>query len=64
MVGARYLSRFAQRGGEWRIIYQTEVLDWGRWLPIVEQWFEQNREMPKGQRGRDDLSYRFLSVAE
>ena len=64
MVGACYLSRFAQRDGEWRIIYQTEVLDWGRWLPIVEQWFEQNREMPKGQRGRDDLSYRLLGVAE
>ena len=59
IVGARYLSCFVQRNNEWRISYQTEVLDWGRWIPITEQWFEQNREMPKGQRGRDDLSYRF-----
>ena len=59
MVGARYLSRFAQRNGEWRIVFQTEVLDWGRQLPISERWFEDNNEMPKGQRGRADLSYRF-----
>ncbi len=59
IVGARYLSRFAYRQEEWRITYQTEVLDWGRRLPIAEQWFEQNREMPKGRRDRSDLSYQY-----
>lgn len=60
MVGARYLDRLERRDGEWRIAFRTEVLDWGRWLPVPERWFEQNAEMPKGRRDRDDLSYRYL----
>jgi len=62
LVGARYLDRFELRGGEWRLSYRTEVLDWGRWLPVSERWFEENREMPKGLRSRADLSYRFLGA--
>jgi len=60
LVGARYLDRFERRGGEWRISFRTEVLDWGRWLPIPERWFETNNEMPKGVRGTADPSYRYL----
>jgi hypothetical protein len=60
MVGARYLDRFERRGAEWRIAFRTEVIDWGRWLPVPERWFEQNSELPKGRRDRDDLSYRYL----
>jgi hypothetical protein len=60
MVGARYLDRLERRDGEWRISFRTEVIDWGRWLPVPERWFEQNNEMPKGRRDRDDLSYRYL----
>jgi hypothetical protein len=60
MVGARYLDRFERRASEWRIAFRTEVIDWGRWLPVPERWFEQNAEMPKGVRGHDDLSYRYL----
>lgn len=60
LVGARYLDRFERRDGDWRIVFRTEVIDWGRWLPIPERWFEQNGEMPKGRRDRDDLSYRYL----
>jgi hypothetical protein len=62
MVGARYLDRFERRAGEWRIAFRTEVIDWGRWLPVPERWFEQNNEMPKGRRDRDDLSYRYLRL--
>ena len=57
LVGARYLSRLQRRDAEWRIVYQTEVLDWGRWLPITDRWFDDNTEMPKGRRDREDLSY-------
>lgn len=60
VVGARYLDRLERRGGGWKISYRTEVIDWGRWLPIAERWFETNEEMPKGLRGNADLSYRFL----
>ena len=64
MVGARYLDRFECREGDWRIAYRTEVLDWGRWLPIPERWFESSAEMPKGLRTRADLSYRYLAAKE
>lgn len=59
MVGARYLDRFERRDGVWKLCYRTEVMDWGRWLPISERWFELAKELPKGLRGREDLSYRF-----
>lgn len=59
LVGARYLDRFDRRDRVWKIAFRTEVMDWGRWLPVAERWFEQNEQMPKGRRDRDDLSYRF-----
>lgn len=60
MVGARYLDRLERRGGEWRISYRSEILDWGRWLPVSERWFETSNELPKGTRGYSDISYRYL----
>lgn len=59
-VGARYLDRFTRRSGEWRIVFRTELMDWGRWLPIPERWFESSDDLPKGRRSREDLSYRYL----
>lgn len=60
IVGARYLDRFERRDGHWKIASRTEVLDWGRMVPIGERWFEDNEQMSKGARSREDLSYRFL----
>ena len=60
VVGGRYLDRFECRDGEWRISYRTEVIDWGRMVPIVERWFERSNELPKGVRNAQDLSYRYL----
>lgn len=60
LVGARYLSRMQRREDEWRISFQTEVLDWGRWLPIEDTWYDDNNEMPKGSRALEDPSYRFV----
>jgi hypothetical protein len=59
MVGARYLDRFERRGALWKLSFRAEVMDWGRWVPIQERWFELARDLPKGLRGRADLSYRF-----
>jgi SnoaL-like domain len=61
-VGARYLDRLARRNGEWRISFRTEIMDWGRWLPIPERWFESSHELPKGVRNREDISYRYLGL--
>jgi hypothetical protein len=59
MVGARYLDRFERRASAWKISHRTEVMDWGRWLPISERWVEAANELPKGLRNRNDLSDRF-----
>jgi hypothetical protein len=60
MIGGRYLDRLERRAGEWRIVFRTELLDWGRWLPMTDRWFEDNAELEKGLRGRLDASYGFL----
>ncbi len=60
VIGARYLDRFERIDGNWLISQRTEVLDWARMLPIPERWYEENSELPKGERGRGDLSYRYL----
>lgn len=57
IVLGRYLTRFARRGDEWRIIQHGEVLDWGRVNPTDPAWFEANGELSKGRRDRDDASY-------
>tara|TARA_R110002110_G_scaffold205066_1_gene416753 strand:+ start:156120 stop:156644 length:525 start_codon:yes stop_codon:yes gene_type:complete len=62
VIGARYLDRFCRdEQGQWKISYRTELLDWARMVPIGERWFEDNTELPKGCRGKDDLSYGFLN---
>ena len=60
LVGASYLDRFERRDACWRISYRTEVMDWGRWLPVPERWFESSNELPKGRRNLEDLSYRHM----
>lgn len=60
IVGGRYLDRLTRRDGAWRIAFRTELLDWGRHAPIPERWFDENKELPKGARGRADRSYEFL----
>ena len=59
MVGARYLDRFERRASAWKISHRTEVMDWGRWLPMSGRWVEAANELPKGLRSRNDLSDRF-----
>lgn len=63
MVGGRYLDRFTRCDGEWRIAFRTELIDWGRWLPMPDRWFEDNDQLAKGLHGRDDASYRHLRAA-
>ncbi len=61
IVGARYFDRFEHRDGEWKIAFRTEVMDWGRMIPIAERWFEEYTVLPKGRRDPGDFSYRFLA---
>lgn len=63
MVGGRYLDRFTRREGEWRIAFRTELIDWGRWLPMRDRWYDDNDQLAKGQRSREDASYGFLAAS-
>ncbi len=38
MVGGRYLDRFEKRGGEWRIIHRTYVMDFNQNGPSTSKW--------------------------
>ena len=60
IVGGRYLDRFERRADNWRLSFRTEIIDWGRWLPIQENWFDSNEQLPKGLRSRGDKSYSIL----
>jgi len=59
-VAARYISRAECRDGAWRLSAHSEVMDWGELRAADAAWFEQNAELPKGRRDRDDPSYRVL----
>lgn len=60
IVYGRYLSRIKARGGDWRFVFHSEVIDWGRDTPADPAWFNGNGEMPKGRRDRQDASYALL----
>lgn len=56
-VYGRYVTRIEERGGHWAITSHTEVIDWAREEAVDPTWFDNNTEMPKGQRDKSDLSY-------
>ena len=61
IVRARYLSRAAYTVAGWRIVAQTEVVDWGAVTTASAVWIDGNAELPKGARDRSDASYRVLT---
>lgn len=58
LFAGRYVDRFEQRGGEWRIANRTVVYDFSRIDP-VDQDIDPNwkTRFTLGRRDRDDLSY-------
>lgn len=58
LIGGRYLDRFERRDGLWRIAHRFGVYDWQRYAPAAEGDFKQLAEERRGQRGRNDRSYR------
>ncbi len=55
LFGARYLDRFEQRGGEWKIADRRVVMDWTRRALPGEEWAlaDAFREAKGGRRERD-----------
>lgn len=60
VVLGRYLNRFESRGGEWRIGWHCELIDWGEERGVDPGWFDGSAELEKGRRDREDASYRLL----
>lgn len=52
-VGGRYLDRFEQRGGHWRIARRTVVLDWTRAEVPGPEWSVQQNFARGLRRGED-----------
>lgn len=59
-VLGRYIGRAEQRGGEWRLAEHGELMDWGAERPVDAGWFTGNGELPKGERSREDGSYKWI----
>ena len=60
VVLGRYVGRATQRNGHWRIMEQSELIDWGEERSVDAAWFVANAELEKGRRDREDASYRWL----
>jgi len=39
-VGGRYIDRFEERGGQWKIAHRRVVMDWNRHHPSQAKWDE------------------------
>lgn len=61
-VFGRYIGRAERRGEEWRIAAHDELMDWGAERGVEAGWFNANAELEKGQRSREDGSYRWLTL--
>ena len=54
--GGRYVDRFENRGGQWRIAHRQVVVDWSKIEPIAAEYPSESFE--QGKRDRGDASYR------
>ena len=61
MSHGRYLDRFEERDGEWKIADRLVVFDWDRVDTVDRQWGGPlTEQLEKGLRSSQDASYRVL----
>lgn len=58
-VSGRYLDRFEQRNGEWKIAHRKVILDWSHSALPVSQW-PLHKKFPNGKKNEKDASYEFF----
>ena len=56
LISGRYVDRYEQRDGEWRIAYRSELVDWTRDDPAADDWFT-GSAMIRGARKPEDPLY-------
>lgn len=61
VVVGRYVDRYERRNGVWKMSFRSEVNDWIRTDPAIDEW---GTKMPSALRGgrRDDASYQVLPL--
>jgi SnoaL-like domain len=57
-ICGRYVDRYECRDGEWRIAHRTEVVDWARTEPTLDDYLPGRPQVVTGRQDRSDLSYR------
>ena len=57
-ICGRYVDRYECRDGEWRMTHRTEVVDWARTEPTLDDYLPSRPEVVTGRQDRSDLSYR------
>lgn len=55
-ISGRYIDRYEQREGQWRIAYRSELVDWTRDEAAADDWFAGSK-MILGARKPDDPLY-------
>ncbi|MFK7914910.1 MAG: nuclear transport factor 2 family protein [Pseudomonadales bacterium] len=54
-ISGRYVDRYEQRDGVWKIAHRSEVNDWTRTEPAADDYFIANTNSLRGARAPDDL---------
>lgn len=61
VVGGRYVDRFEQRSGDWRIAQRAGIYDWIQVLPYTDGGMSQSPDAAVGKWGQDDASFTVVS---
>ncbi len=56
-ISGRYIDRYVQRDGVWKIAFRSELNDWARTEPAADEYFGASPNGLRGGRKPDDGSY-------
>jgi len=57
-ISGRYVDRYECREGDWGISHRTEIVDWARTEPTLDDYTPGRPALVLGRPGPQDLSYR------
>jgi SnoaL-like domain len=55
-VSGRYVDRYEDRGGGWKIAKRRELIDWARTDPAADSFLKEQTALVMGARGQADFS--------
>ena len=56
IVAGRYIDRYENRNGAWKITKRRELVDWARTDPVADGFLRENPAVRRGARGQEDFS--------